>query len=160
MKKKRFVVLVCGGREFKARKLLFNVLDYIHNGRPFTKVVQGYARGADRLAHDWAVSREVPNTNRQYEITPAMWEQMGYSAGYLRNKAMRDGEQPDLVVAFPGGNGTDMMVNLAKQADIDYVRVRRDGRLLWHVKNRSKYGEYDTPIYAAVRKREYLDEKE
>ena len=47
-------VLVCGGREFRNRSFLFDVLDKFHAATPFDLLIHGGARGADRLAGDWA----------------------------------------------------------------------------------------------------------
>jgi len=127
--KHRFIVLVCGGRDFTDRRLLYRVLDAVHADTPISRLVQGYARGADRLAHNWAVSRRVVSTGRRYEVTPIMWAELGKQAGYLRNKRMRDDEQPHLVIAFPGNIGTPMMIDLAHEAGIEVLTVARDGSL-------------------------------
>jgi hypothetical protein len=127
---KRNVVLVCGGRDFKARRLLFKTLDLLQADKPITKLVQGFARGADRLAHRWALSRRVKSTGTRYEITGSMWDTQGLQAGYLRNMKMRDNELPDIVLAFEGGPGTQMMVDLAKEHDIITLGVLRDGTIV------------------------------
>lgn len=111
--------------------MLRAALDRLHRDRCFTKLVQGYARGADLMAHHWALSRRIVSTGNQYQITPDMWATRGRSAGYLRNKQMRDEQHPDLVVAFPGKEGTKMMVDLAHEARIDYVCVDKYGDLIW-----------------------------
>jgi hypothetical protein len=33
---------------------------------------------------------------------------------------------PDLVIAFPGGNGTDMMVKLAKAANVSVIEIKEE----------------------------------
>ncbi len=120
---------MCGGREFKAKRLLWQTLDLLHADKPITKVVQGYARGADRLAHSWALSRGIKSTYRRYEITDEMWRRQGRAAGYHRNKRMRDEQLPDIVVAFPGGPGTKMMVNLANEKELLVLTVAYDGTI-------------------------------
>ncbi len=124
---KRNVVLVCGGRGFKARRLLCRSLDLVQADKAITRLVQGFATGADQLAHQWAVERRVKSTGRLYEITRAMWDIQGRQAGYLRNMEMRDKEHPDLVIAFEGGPGTRMMIDLAKEKDIPTLGVLPDG---------------------------------
>lgn len=107
-------VLVCGGRKFSDAELLFFVLDEI---RP-SIVVHGAAKGADALADLWARKRGVPC--RRYF---AQWLKYGNLAGVLRNQRMLDMEQPDLVVAFPGGRGTADMVRRAKSAGVPVREV-------------------------------------
>lgn len=143
----RNVVLVCGGRDYgripprtpankldeerikaiKERETLFDFLDLIHKKRPITLIVQGYAEGADKMAHEWSVERGVRSTGAKYRITSSMWNKMGKSAGFIRNKNMRDEQLPDLVIAFPGGNGTANMVRIAERAGTDVYVVNEEG---------------------------------
>jgi len=99
-------VLVCGGREFGDRKLLHDTLDNL-TIQP-TIVIHGAARGADSLAAAWAYEKGIPTWP-----FPADWEQFGRSAGIKRNLQMLAQGNPDLVVAFPGGRGTQHMVDTA-----------------------------------------------
>ncbi len=92
--------------------------DDLGNCLPLVTVVSGGARGADRLAEDWAVTRWCP-----LEVYPADWETHGKSAGYIRNKEMLEKGRPDIVVAFPGGKGTFNMVNIAKKAGVEVIEV-------------------------------------
>lgn len=109
-------VLVCGGRDFNDAVRLRQVLDAYHNDiGPFTCVVHGAASGADMLAGDWA--KRLGIEVREY---PADWKKHGRAAGPIRNAEMLEKEDPDFVIAFPGGRGTQNMVNLAKQ---DRIRV-------------------------------------
>ena len=48
-------VLVCGGRDFRARDFAFACLD-AHAGQA-SVLIHGGARGADALAHEWAMKR-------------------------------------------------------------------------------------------------------
>ena len=50
---------------------------------------------------------------------PAEWQRYGRSAGYRRNQRMLDERKPDLVVAFPGGRGTENMVKISRQQGFD-----------------------------------------
>lgn len=120
---KRNVVLVCGGRDFTNRSFIYYRLDKLHKKRPITLIVQGFARGADRIADDWATLRKVESTERKYEITPAMWNKYGRSAGPIRNKQMLN-EEPDLVVAFPGGAGTANMITQAEDEGIEVLIMK------------------------------------
>lgn len=82
-----------------------------------TVLIQGGARGADSAAHDWAVSRWVPQ-----EEYPADWGKYGKRAGYIRNVEMLEKGKPDVVVAFPGGKGTAMMEDLASKRGVTVLR--------------------------------------
>ena len=104
------LILGCGGRDFIDLNFVNRVLDYI---KP-TEVVHGAAKGADLLVDAWAKSNGA-----KINAYPADWSQYGKRAGYLRNKQMLD-MHPDieLVVAFPGGRGTEMMVQLAQERGV------------------------------------------
>ncbi len=107
-------VLVCGGRDFNDIKLLWATLNEIN----ITVLIQGGARGADEHAKHYAQDTVIP-----FEEYPADWNKHGRKAGYIRNKQMLDEGKPDLVVAFPGGKGTAMMVKLAKEAGVKTIEI-------------------------------------
>jgi len=81
-----------------------------------TVVIDGAATGADTIAHKWAVSHDIMT-----ERFPADWTKYGRRAGAIRNKQMLSVGRPTLVIAFPGGPGTAMMVALAKAKGIRVV---------------------------------------
>lgn len=105
-------VLVCGGREYSDREAVYRALDDLNHKHGRLTIIQGGARGADRLACDWAFSR-APNVHLINE--PADWGKHGKAAGVIRNQKMLDKHKPDLVLAFPGGRGTADMVARAKR---------------------------------------------
>ncbi|HET8883022.1 MAG TPA: DUF2493 domain-containing protein [Solimonas sp.] len=109
--------IVCGGRHFNDRAGLFAALDMLHDLRPFTEIIHGAATGADTLAGEWAASRKVKQTP-----VPANWDRLGRAAGMRRNLKMLY-HAPDLVVAFPGGKGTQNMIDLAEGHDVPVVRA-------------------------------------
>lgn len=113
-----FIVLVCGGRDFYDRDTLNKVLDFFHKKYRITKIVNGGAKGADKLATEWSVNRQVP-----YQEYPADWSQ-GKGAGLIRNSQMLQAESINLVIAFPGGNGTKDMVSKANHAKIEVIEVK------------------------------------
>jgi hypothetical protein len=108
-------VLVCGGRNFHDRELLFDTLSEINSTRgPITCLIEGEAQGADIMARSWASENRVP-----IEPYRAQWGLYGRSAGFQRNKTMLEKGKPDLVIAFPmGGPGTRDMVRQAIGAQI------------------------------------------
>lgn len=125
-------VLVCGGRDFEDYKFLSHYLTkkldeyYVWSPDPEPHgswgwdlfLIHGAARGADLLAEKWAQLNYIP-----YQEYPADWAQYGKRAGYLRNVQMLEEGKPDLVIAFPGGAGTNMMINLAKNAGVPVEEV-------------------------------------
>jgi hypothetical protein len=104
--------LVCGGRMFFDYERVRRVLD----GMKITSVIEGGACGADGLAKRWATERDI-----ECETFRAEWKKFGRGAGHIRSQLMLDQGKPDLVVAFPGGTGTDDMVARARKAGITVV---------------------------------------
>jgi hypothetical protein len=113
-------VLVCGGRNFTNRALLEAELERLHRAHIFTVLIEGDARGADRMAGAWAEARGIA-----HEVFKADWDGLGSKAGPIRNQQMLDEGRPDLVVAFPGRSGTDHMKRIARAAGIDVVEVEQ-----------------------------------
>ncbi len=107
-------ILVCGGRKFTGIIHLHKVLDAILREHAITVLIEGNCRGADQLAGAWARTNRIEN--RKF---PADWATYGKAAGMIRNKQMLDEGQPDLVIAFSGGNGTRNMAALAKERGIE-----------------------------------------
>ena len=100
-------VLVCGGRKYARRDLVYAGLDRLNAASRIALVIHGACTGADTLAGDWAAARGVPVADYPIEAG---------EGGFARNLRMLEASQPDLVVHFPGGNGTKHMRDLA----IDY----------------------------------------
>lgn len=112
-------VVVCGShREDASRKFLFSTMEKLHADRRFTDLMQGGAPGYDRFAKEWAGTHP--------EITAwefrAEWSKFGRAAGPIRNKRMANWK-PDVVVAFPGHDGTADMVKQARAAGIEVVEI-------------------------------------
>ena len=112
-------VLVCGGRDYADRDQLYRILDAAHLANQIICLIHGAARGADALAADWALDRDVLCT-----AYPADWDGDGGAAGPIRNQKMLDLGKPHLVIAFPGGRGTADMVKRAEKAGVPVAKVR------------------------------------
>jgi hypothetical protein len=106
-------VLVCGGSKNQDWGTVFETLDKIHEEHPIAHVVNGGAVGVDSYSTAWARSRSVPFT--EY---PAEWTRYGNPAGAIRNQKMLEISKPDLVIAFPGGNGTAHLFSIAQRAKV------------------------------------------
>ena len=109
-------ILVCGGRDFSNTSLMN--LSLYKFAVPDLTIIQGEALGADLMAKSWAKA-----FGHKVESYPADWKKYGKRAGYIRNVQMLNEGKPDLVVAFPGGKGTAMMVKLAEAAGVPVVKV-------------------------------------
>lgn len=103
-------VLMCGGRDFNNVDLVVAAFNDHPN---ISLVIEGGAKGADTIARMEAQQRCI-----HVATVPALWEQLGRNAGWRRNNAMLSLE-PDLVIAFPGGRGTNNMIEIAKRAGIE-----------------------------------------
>jgi len=112
-------VIVCGGRNFHDYEALEKYLDMLHALHVFTVVIHGDARGADTLAKYWANQRHVDST-----AYPANWKRNPRGAGVIRNKQMLDEAKPEMVIAFPGGNGTKDMREQATRAGLLVIDLR------------------------------------
>lgn len=112
-------VIVCGGRNYSDSFTLDYVLKQVYSDYCFTTLVQGGAKGADRLAKEWAVKNGI-----EVEEYLADWRRYSYGAGFERNQRMLEESGATLVVAFPGGNGTFDMMRRAKAAKgVDLIVV-------------------------------------
>jgi len=112
-------VLVCGGRDFADVPMMNRVLTKCKEENGIDVIIQGEAQGADRMARFWAEENGI-----EVEKYPALWHKYGKRAGYVRNQQMLDEGYPDLVVAFAGGRGTSMMVNLARNAGVRVMEIK------------------------------------
>lgn len=119
-------VLVCGGRKYTDRNLIYRHLNELLSDpeceygmpKPDSVVIAGGAKGADEIAIDWAVVNWC-----QFEEYKADWGQHGRYAGFLRNQKMLDEGKPDIVLAFPGGTGTADMVSRARKAGVEVREI-------------------------------------
>lgn len=114
-------VLVCGGRDFNDTAFAYRELDRIHKHEGIDVVIEGDARGADRIAGYWARKKRLENLK-----FPADWETHGRAAGPIRNRQMLTEGRPDLVVAFPGGNGTADMCEAAREANVPVIELGKE----------------------------------
>jgi hypothetical protein len=114
-------VLVCGGRDFADAEWMSRVLGAFHKALPIEVIIHGDARGADRMAGQWAKRQGIP-----VEVYPADWQRHGRAAGAIRNQQMLDEGKPDHVFAFAGGRGTADMLRRAKAANLSWSHHSRD----------------------------------
>lgn len=84
-------------------------------------IITGAARGADTRAGEFAKRNGYELI--EYPVTSRDWGKYGKAAGALRNIKMLKEQDPDLVVAFPGGNGTNHMVSIARAAKKEVIQI-------------------------------------
>ena len=120
------IVLVCGGRNYVDRATVYKTLDSFHAKHPISLLISGGARGADTLAEEWAFERLIPV--RIFHVPKEDWAKYGGQAGPLRNQKMLNEGRPEVVIAFPGGRGTNDMIGRAKLAGIKTIEVTEPPR--------------------------------
>lgn len=103
-------LIVCGGRDYANAEFVNATLDHVLESRGIACIIEGGAKGADRLARAWAASRGV-----SVETFNADWKKHGApAAGPIRNKQMIVEGKPHGVIAFPGDRGTANMIAQAE----------------------------------------------
>lgn len=108
-KRTPLVVVGAGSRYQQNRDAVFLAMDNIHAETPIGRLVQGGCEGTDELLDAWALSKGIDRATY-----PAYWDTFGRSAGPRRNSEMLSKENPDAVIAFPGGSGTADLVKKAR----------------------------------------------
>jgi hypothetical protein len=108
-------ILVCGGRDYSDERCVERVL--IEEPPVPSLVIAGGAPGADRLTR-----RVCRRHGIHVAEVEALWRFYGKPAGHLRNAAMLRLE-PDKVIAFPGGRGTEDCIAQAEALGIPVERI-------------------------------------
>jgi len=104
-------LVVFGSRGFDDEMLMGDILDVRMNRyHGELTVVSGMARGADLLAFEWAKLRGVDCVEM-----PALWDQLGKRAGFIRNHHMA--QVADAALGFWDGKsrGTMHMIDIMGQ---------------------------------------------
>lgn len=111
------IVLVTGGREYADVGCVFDCLTKLDEQFERLIIVHGDADGADTLAN--TVCKELGI--EQIRI-PAAWNKYQKAAGPIRNQLMLDViTDIDLILAFPGGVGTDDMKSKGSKKEIPII---------------------------------------
>lgn len=115
-------IIVTGGRGYDDRATVRNALEkYVQDG---DTVVEGGARGADRLARE-----EAHRLGIDVITVWANWSGHGKAAGPMRNGKMLKlfGKNLRMVIAFPGGRGTANMKEASKRLGHTVVEAVDEG---------------------------------
>ncbi len=112
-------ILVCGGRDYSDQDKFISVIDKIVEkfGKDDIEFISGGADGADTMIIEYCQFHKI-----DYTVKFAKWNKYKKSAGPVRNKVMLD-LNPDLVIAFPGGNGTKNMIEISKKKNVKVYEV-------------------------------------
>ena len=125
-------LVVTGSRHWTDQGPIRGLLEGLLVDHPGLVVHVGDARGVDTVV--WEVCRGLGVPVTRYR---ADWAAHGRAAGPMRNRAMLDAAEPDLVVAFPLGvsRGTMECVRAARERGIEVMMIPDgvDGppRTLW-----------------------------
>jgi hypothetical protein len=117
------VALVSGGRDYVFVDEDRDWLTRMQKKYGFNIVRHGGATGADEGADEWArmnyIRRDSMPVSRE-EWNKYRHPRTGKSyAGMIRNQKMADKlPKPKVCLVFPGGNGTESMIKIAKKAGI------------------------------------------
>jgi hypothetical protein len=115
-------VCVCGGRDFEEFNFLDHVLATTCQWLKVRMFLSGGARGADRMAMEWAQRHRLGTRSLN-----ARWKAQGKAAGPIRNAELA-AELVKLervvLIAMPGGSGTDDMVMQCNILGIETIEVQ------------------------------------
>jgi predicted Rossmann-fold nucleotide-binding protein len=113
-------VLVCGGGDYQDWLAVAGTLRRARDSSPIGLIIHGCDPGAATLAVRWARVAGVPTSGFD-----ADFRSHGPAAERLRNERMIVESKPDLVIAFPGGEGTADLVSRAKVAGVPVEQAYR-----------------------------------
>jgi len=109
MKNLFYYVIVAGGRDFHNYALLKEKLDKLLSNKQHVVIISGNAKGADALGEKYGKEH-----NCVVAYYPALWNQHGRMAGFIRNEEMA--KVADACVCFWDGKstGTKHMIETAE----------------------------------------------
>lgn len=106
-------VIITGGRDYNDVVMVEDVLNFI---RPDI-VIHGDCSGADTIAKNWAKERFIKDIPYPY------LSEYGKAGGPIRNKQMCSENTDAIVIAFPGGKGTENCIKEAVKLNMIVMRV-------------------------------------
>lgn len=110
-------IVVTGGRDFKDKNFVDEVL-YALNPK---EIFVGDAQGVDAFTVEWAELNGITG-----DLFYADWENLGKKAGPIRNRTMLKAASRDaIVIAFPGGKGTENCIKQAKELGMIVLRAEK-----------------------------------
>lgn len=111
-------VLICAGRHYADTRLCRQALEAFQREHEVRVLIHGGNQFLGGEIEDWA--REMGADIVRY---PPNWQLHGKLAERLRNTFMLKDSRPDILIALPGGDDTEELVNQARQAGIPILPV-------------------------------------
>lgn len=113
-----------GGRDYKDLNKVLLIVRTCHSENEF--LVGDCPTGLDKLVAECLIDTELGTynyLNEQTNVTvfKADWNKHGKAAGPIRNGEML--KDADMLIAFPGGRGTEDCIRQAKKKGIPVLRV-------------------------------------
>ncbi len=151
--------IICGGRNYadltnKNKKIsvskyeikfVKHMLSYLKNRLGLDAIKNGGAKGVDSCAHSWANENDVHSARY-----PADWAKYGKGAGPIRNAQMLEDNDVDVVVSFPGGNGTEDMIAKAKAKNVPVLMVSHPAGMDFLSISRAAWSNYGRRYYSTM----------
>ena len=107
-------IIVTGGRDYSNYTMISHILEMLS----VSCVVHGDCTGVDTLCKEYAIENGL--THVPYKPD---WKTHGKAGGPIRNRKMLSENQGCLVVAFPGGRGTEDCIRQARSLGMVVMRV-------------------------------------
>jgi len=111
-------VVICGSRAITDKDLVEFLIE--NSGFEITEVIEGGARGVDKIAGEWATAQNLPLT-----IMKAEWHLYGNRAGPVRNHQMV--KAGDAVIAVWDGKSR------GTRSTIEYANAEKKPVKVWTV---------------------------
>lgn len=111
-------IAVTGGRDYTNADRVSAILRSVDRVVPGEiTLVHGNAQGADTMARNVAIA-----LGWKHESWVPQWDEYGKAAGPIRNRNMLS-SGIDLLIAFPGGRGTQGCVEIAHEMKLHVMEV-------------------------------------
>lgn len=125
-------LIVCGSRTYSDEASIFQVLDGFRLNAGGMTLIEGGAKGADRIASNWTSTQQ----HVEHIHMPAAWNLEGMSAGLKRNERMLtklllgEPRESRWVLAFVDkplkeSRGTAHMVMIARVAQVNVLVIEK-----------------------------------
>lgn len=119
------IAVVTGGRDYFPSTRDLNILERLLIKNSITVFRNGQARGVDKFAANYVRTQLLNIVVEDYEVTSSDWAQYGNGAGHRRNNIMlTKSPGADLLIAFPGGKGTQGCIERAQILNIPVVYIK------------------------------------
>ncbi len=122
-------ILITASREWSDKDIIFHALNERLMEHSYVTVIQGDCTGGDLISKEWAQARILTGMRLgeafiRLESYAAPWDELGKSAGPIRNKYMVQlGADECLAFPLPQSRGTIGCMKLAQAAGIPVINL-------------------------------------